>query len=98
MRPIAEGLGSAFANLERRTKEVLDLTAQVRLTLSGPEKHHVLSAGYEGETLVIVADSAAWCPQIRYAQQQILAAFNAAGETHLTKLKVRVGRTEGDRG
>ena len=91
-KPLSEGLGSLFADLERRSETAVQLTAKVRAALSGPEKDHVISAVYRDGTLIVVADSAAWCPQIRYAQRQLFERLQAAGETPVTKLKVRVGR------
>ena len=99
-KPLAEGLGPAFANLERRVQQRLEETSslaqQVRAALAGPEKDHVLSASCRDGTLIVVTDSAAWCPQIRYTQTQLLAQLNAlrtGSETQFTKLKVRVGRS-----
>jgi hypothetical protein len=101
LKPLTEGLGSLFDNLERRAQATVDLAARVRSALPGPEKEHVVSATYKAETLVVLADSAAWATHIRYAQQDLLAQLRSAGETRFTKLKVKVGRREkgiGDRG
>ena len=98
LKPLAEGLGAAFQKLEQGAKDRLDLTALVRETLNGPEKEHVVTVSYRDETLIVLADSAAWCPHIRYAQREILAKLHAAGETRFTKLKVRVGRPARKRG
>ena len=92
LKPLSEGLSTAFQKLERAAQDRLDLAILVRATLEGPEKEHVLSVSYRDETLVVLADSAAWCPQIRYAQRVLLAKLHAAGETRFTKLKVKVGR------
>lgn len=89
---VSQDLGGLFADLERRVQSTLDLTAQVRTALQGAEKDHVVSVSCRGETLVVMADSAAWCPRIRYAQQHVLDALRATGETRFTKLKVKVGR------
>jgi hypothetical protein len=89
---VAEDLGSMFADLERRVQSTLDLTAQVRTALQGAEKDHIVSVTCRDDTLVVLADSAAWCPRIRYAQQKVLDALRASGETRFTKLKVKVGR------
>ena len=89
---VAADLGALFTDLERRVQATVDLTAQVRTALQGAEKDHVVSVSCREETLVVLADSAAWCPRIRYAQQQVLEALRAAGETRFTKLKVKVGR------
>ena len=89
---VSQDLGPLFADLERRVQKTIDLTALVRTALQGPEKDHVVSVTCRQETLVVLADSAAWCPRIRYAQQQVLDALRATGETRFTKLKVKVGR------
>ena len=94
-KQVAENLGGLFSDLERRVQTTLDLTAQVRTALQGAEKDHVVSVRCRDDTLVVMADSTAWCPRIRYAQQQVLEALRASGETRFTKLKVKVGRKSG---
>lgn len=94
LKPLGAGLGPLFESLERRSQAVLDLTAQVRTALTGPEKNHVLSASCRGDTLIVTTDSAAWCPYIRYAQDALLAHLQEAGETRFTKIKVKVGRRD----
>jgi hypothetical protein len=89
---VAEDLGALLSDLERRVQSTVDLTAQVRTALQGAEKDHIVSVTCRDDTLVVLADSAAWCPRIRYAQQQVLDALRAGGETRFTKLKVKVGR------
>jgi hypothetical protein len=89
---VAEDLGPLLADLERRVQSTVDLTLLVRTALQGAEKDHVVSVSCREDTLVVLADSAAWCPRIRYSQQQLLAALRASGETRFTKLKVKVGR------
>ena len=89
---VAQDLGGLFAELERRVQATVDLTAQVRTALQGAEKDHVISVSCRDDTLVVLADSAAWCPRIRYAQQLVLDALRASGETRFTKIKVKVGR------
>jgi hypothetical protein len=89
---VAADLGPMFADLERRVQATVDLTVQVRTALQGAEKDHVVSVTCRDDTLVVLADSAAWCPRIRYAQQQVLEALARNGETRFTKLKVKVGR------
>ncbi len=92
LKPLTEGLGPLFADLERRVQATIDLATRVREALPGPEKDHVVSAAYKDQTLTVLADSAAWATHIRYAQKDILAKLRAAGETRFTKLKVKVGR------
>ena len=85
-------MGPILKDLERRAQATQDLSARVRETLPEPEKQHFLSASYREDALVISMDSAAWCSRIRYEQQTLIDALHAAGETRVTKIKVRVGR------
>jgi hypothetical protein len=95
-KPLSETVGTLFAQLEQRVTAHIELTERVRAALSGPEKDHVVSASCRGDTLIVLADSAAWCPQIRYAQAQLLELLTSSAchenEKRVTKLKVRVGR------
>ena len=91
-KPLSETVGPLFAQLEQRVQAHVELTERIRAALTGPEKDHVVSASCRGDTLVVLADSAAWCPQIRYAQAQLLELLTGSGEKQVTKLKVRVGR------
>src|SRR5690349_600487 len=91
-KPLGETVGPLFAQLEQRVAAHAELTQRVRAALSGPEKDHVVSASCRGDTLVVLADSAAWCPQIRYAQAKLLELLSSSSESKVTKLKVRVGR------
>ena len=95
-KPLSETVGPLFAQLEQRVAAHVELTERVRAALSGPEKDHVVSASCRGDTLVVLADSAAWCPQIRYAQARLLELLVSddlgPGEKRVTKVKVRVGR------
>ena len=95
-KPLGETVGPLFAQLEQRVTAHIELTEKIRSALTGPEKDHVMSASCRGDTVVVLADSAAWCPQIRYARAQLLEVLNAAApnpaEKPVTKVKVRVGR------
>jgi hypothetical protein len=91
-KPLSETVGPLFAQLEQRVQAHVELTERIRAALAGPEKDHVVSASCRGDTLIVLADSAAWCPQIRYAQAQLLELLTGSGEKQVTKLKVRVGR------
>jgi hypothetical protein len=91
-KPLSAGLGPLLDALEKRAQAVQDVTARVRAALPSPEREHFLSASYRDDTLVVSMDSAAWCSRVRYEQQALIAALHAAGETRVTKIKVRVGR------
>ncbi len=99
-KPLGETVGPLFAQLEQRVTAHIELTERIRGALTGPEKDHVVSASCRGDTLVVLADSAAWCPQIRYAQARLLEVLNASpateDERQITKVKVRVGRRPRD--
>jgi hypothetical protein len=98
LKPIGEGLGALFSQLQQRAEASQDLAEKVRASLSGNEKDHVLSASYREETLIIVVDAAVWSARIRYAQEALRKALEAAGEKPFTKLKVRVGKRIADSG
>jgi hypothetical protein len=89
---LSDSLGPLLAGLEQRAREMQDLTARVRAIMPSPEKEHLMSASYRGDTLVISMDSAAWCSRLRYDEKALLAALHKAGETKAAKIKVRVGR------
>jgi hypothetical protein len=91
-KPLSAGLGPLIARLEKRAKAVQDVSARVRSALESPEKEHFLSASYREDVLVISMDSAVWCARVRYDQQRLIEALHAAGETRVTKIRVRVGR------
>lgn len=91
-KPLVAGLGPLIARLEERARGVQDVTARVREAMPSPEKEHFLSASYREDTLVVSMDSAAWCSRVRYEQKALIDALHAAGETRVTKIKVRVGR------
>ena len=88
-------IGPLFSDLERRTRETLDLTAKVRRVLAENEKEHLISATYDEDTLVLTTDSAAWASRLRYVQEQLLTALREQGETQGQKIRVRVGARGG---
>lgn len=85
-------LPGKVADLEKRAKAALSLTEQVRASLPEEQRSHLLSASYRDETLSVTMDSAAWCPQVRYAAESLLDRLKANGGPDFAKLKVRVGR------
>jgi hypothetical protein len=95
LKRFGEGVGPLFSDLERRTRETLDLTAKVRRVLAENEKEHLISATYDEDTLVLTTDSAAWASRLRYVQEQLLTALREHGETQGQKIRVRVGARGG---
>jgi hypothetical protein len=98
LKPIGEGLGALFSQLQERAEATHELTTKVRTALKGAEKEHVVSASYREDSLVVVVDSAVWTARVRYAHETLRKALEAAGERPFTKLKVKVGRIKADRG
>lgn len=94
LQSLGSSLPGRIAGLEARAKAALSLTEQVRALLPAAVRTHLLSASYREGTLSLTMDSAAWCPQVRYAEAELLAQLNGKGEggPDFVKLKVRVGR------
>jgi hypothetical protein len=89
---LADILRGGLKDLEQRATAAAQLAERVRAALFGPEKDHVVAADARKGTLVVVMDSAAWCPHVRYAHRELLEALNRSSETQFTKLKVKVGK------
>src|SRR3954470_9104728 len=96
LKPIGDGLGALFSQLQQRADATQVLAQKVRAALPGNEKEHVISASYREDSLIIVVDAAVWSARVRYAQEALRKALEAAGEKPFTKLKVRVGRRIAD--
>jgi hypothetical protein len=92
LKPIGEGLGALFSQLQQRAEATQELTDKVRAALPGNEKEHVISASYRADSLVITVDAAVWTARVRYAHEALRKALEAAGEKPFTKMKVKVGR------
>jgi hypothetical protein len=91
-RPLSAGLGPLIADLERRARTAQDVTERVRAALPSPDKEHFLSASYKEDVLIVSMDGAAWCSRVRYDHKALIETLHAAGETRVTKIRVRVGR------
>jgi hypothetical protein len=98
LKPIGDGLGALFSELQKRAAGTQVLAEKVRAALPGKEKDHVLSASYRDDSLVVVVDAAVWSARIRYAHEALRKALEAAGEKPFTKLKVKVGKRIADSG
>ena len=93
LKPIGDGLGALFSQLQKRSEATKELADKVRAALPGNEKEHVVSASYRGDALIVVVDAAVWSARVRYAHETLRNALEAAGEKPFTKLNVKVGRT-----
>jgi hypothetical protein len=93
LKPLSDCLGARITELESRALAVDALTAQVRSALPRDLSPHVITAVVRETTLVIVADSSAWCAQIRYAEEQLRRHLDANGGPVFARLRVRVGQS-----
>ena len=66
------------------------LTQKVRLELAEALRPHLVSASRRGDDLVVIVDSAAWTPRVRYAARALKARLEAGGEAPIGKLSVKV--------
>lgn len=99
-KPLLGNLGPGFDALARKAAAAESLTDKVRLELAEALRPHLVSASRRGEDLVVIMDSAAWTPRVRYAARTLKARLEQAGEPPIGKLhvKVRAGRTEAGSG
>ena len=100
LKPLLGYLGPRFDALARKAAAAESLTDRVRLELGEALRPHLVSASRRGEDLVVIMDSAAWTPRVRYAARTLKAHLEQAGEPPISKLhvKVRAGRRKaGDR-
>jgi hypothetical protein len=49
-----------------------------------------VSAARRGEDLVVIMDSAAWTPRVRYAARSLKSRLEQGGEPPIGKLRVKV--------
>jgi hypothetical protein len=89
-KSLAESLGSKVAALESRAEATVRLARIVRAALPREVAVHVVAAACRADTLVVLADSGAWCAQIRYAEDALRRTFAAERLPDFAKLKVRV--------
>jgi len=92
LKALGLALPGKVADLAARAQAALTLSEQVRASLPAELGIHLLSASYRDETLAVTMDSAAWCPQVRYGAEALLAQLRSRGGPDFVKLKVKVGR------
>jgi hypothetical protein len=96
LKSLFGGLGSALDALARRAAAAQTLTDKVRVKLPEPLRAHLVSASRRGDDLVVIMDSGAWTPRVRYAATALKASLAADGEPFAgtVKVKVRAGTTQ----
>ena len=90
LKPLFGGLVPGLAALEKRAAAAQSLTEKVRLELGEALRPHLVSAARRGDDLVVIMDSAAWTPRVRYGAQAIKQRLESGGEPPIGKLQVKV--------
>lgn len=96
LKPLFGGLAPGLAALEKKAAAAQSLTEKVRLQLAEPLRPHLVSAARRGADLVVIMDSAAWTPRVRYGARSLCQGLEQAGEPPIGKVQVKVrGKDQG---
>jgi hypothetical protein len=90
LKPLLGNLGPGFDALARKAAAAQSLTEKVRVELAEALRPHLVSASRRGTDLVVIMDSAAWTPRVRYATRALKTRLEQAGEPPIGKLLVKV--------
>jgi len=90
LKPLFGGLAPGLAALEKKAAAAQSLTEKVRQELAEALRPHLVSATRRGDDLVVIMDSAAWTPRVRYGAQAIKQRLESGGEPPIGKLQVKV--------
>lgn len=90
LKDLLVGRDNTFSQLVLRSRQIENLTQQVRQLTAEPLRRHIVAATINDETLVIVADSPAWAAHLRYRAEDIRISLNLKQGHSLQKSKVRV--------
>ena len=90
LKPLFGGLAPGLAALERKAAAAQSLTETVRLGLAEALRPHLVSAARRGDDLVVIMDSAAWTPRVRYGAQSLKERLESGGEPPIDKVVVKV--------
>ena len=90
LKPLFGRLVPGLAAPEKKAAAAQSLTEKVRLELAEPLRPHLVSATRRGDDLVVIMDSAAWTPRVRYGAQAIKQRLESGGEPPIGKLQVKV--------
>ena len=97
LKPLLGGLSPLLDDLTRKARAAQSLTDKVRIELAEALRPHLVSASRRGEDLVVIMDSAAWTPRVRYAARSLKARLEQSGEPAIDKVRVKV-RGRGGKG
>ncbi|MGB7741074.1 MAG: DciA family protein [Steroidobacteraceae bacterium] len=90
LKPLFGGLAPGLAALEKKAVAALSLTEKVRAELAEALRPHLVSAARRGGDLVVIMDSAAWTPRVRYGAQPLKKRLESGGEPPIGKVLVKV--------
>jgi hypothetical protein len=90
LKPLFGSLAPGLDALARKAAAAGTLTAKVRQHLPEALRPHLVSASRRGADLVVIMDSAAWTPRVRYGARALKAQLEAAGEPAIGKVLVKV--------
>ena len=90
LKPLFGGLAPGLAMLEKKAAAAQSLTDKVRLELAESLRPHLVSAARRGDDLVVIMDSAAWTPRVRYDAQSLKERLETGGEAPIGKVLVKV--------
>jgi hypothetical protein len=90
LKPLFAGLSPGLDALARKARSAGSLTEKVRLELAEALRPHLVSAARRGDDLVVIMDSAAWTPRVRYAARALKSRLEAGGEATIEKVRVKV--------
>jgi hypothetical protein len=90
LKPLFGGLIPSLDTLTRKAAAARSLTDKVRAELAEPLRPHLVSAARRDADLVVIMDSAAWTPRVRYGAQTLKARLEASGEPAIAKVRVKV--------
>src|SRR4051812_13125999 len=94
-KPVLGNFGPGFEALSRKAAAAQSLTEKVRAELSEALRPHLLSASRRGQDLVVIMDSAAWTPRVRYGARALKARLEQGGEPAIDQLLVKVRARNG---
>jgi hypothetical protein len=90
LKPLFEGLAPGLAAVEKKAAAAQSLTEKVRVQLAEALRSHLVSAVRRGDDLVVIMDSAAWTPRVRYGAQPLKERLESGGEPPIGKVLVKV--------
>ena len=90
LKPLFGGLTPGLAALEKKAVAAQSLTEKVRVQLAEALRPHLVSATRRGDDLVVIMDSAAWTPRVRYGAQPLKERLESGGEPPIGKVLVKV--------